>query len=62
VSAKEIIMNYLVHDKDDKLPLKKLVKGRITYKATKIYSDAVAIEALEVIDDIKTKVLIVYGV
>lgn len=36
-------MNYLVHEGDEKIPLKKLVKGKIIYKVIKIYSDAVAI-------------------
>jgi CBS domain containing-hemolysin-like protein len=43
VSSKEIIMNYLAHDIADKIPLKTLVKGKIVYKAVRIYSDAVAV-------------------
>lgn len=39
-------MNYLLHELTDRLPLKKLVKGKIVYKAIRIYSDAVAVEAL----------------
>lgn len=52
-------MNYLVHPIEDKLPLRKLVKGRIINKVIKIYSDAVAIEALEVIENTKAKILFV---
>lgn len=43
VSSKEIIMNYLTHDIAESLPLKELVKGKIVYKAVRIYSDAVAV-------------------
>lgn len=49
VNSKTIIMNYLVLSKNEALPLKKLVKGRIFSKAIHIYSDAVAIEALGVL-------------
>jgi hypothetical protein len=61
VSSKEIIMNYLLHELAERLPLKKLVKGRIVYKAIRIYSDAVAVEALEVIEHSRAKVLLVCG-
>ena len=54
-------MNYLLHELAERLPLKKLVKGRIVYKAIRIYSDAVAVEALEVIEHSRAKVLLVCG-
>lgn len=54
-------MNYLLHELTDRLPLKKLVKGKIVYKAIRIYSDAVAVEALEVIEHSRAKVLLVCG-
>lgn len=52
-------MNYLVLRKNEVLPLKKLVKGRIFNKTIHIYSDAVAIEALGVLQTSKSHILLI---
>lgn len=49
VSSKEVIIRYLAYKKKEVLTLKKLAQGKIVYKSVKIYSDAVAIEALSVV-------------
>ena len=59
VNSKAIIMNYLVLTKNEVLPLKKLVKGKIFNKAVHIYCDAVAIEALGVLENSKSHILLI---
>lgn len=59
VSCKEIILRYLAYKKKEILTLKKLAQGKIVYKNVRIYSDAVAIEALSVVEKNKSKILLV---
>lgn len=59
VNSKAIIMNYLVLAKNEVIPLKKLVKGKIFNKAVHIYCDAVAIEALGVLENSKSHILLI---
>lgn len=49
VSSKEVVIRYMSLKKKEVLSLKKLAQGKIVYKSVRIYSDAVALEALSVV-------------
>lgn len=59
VSCKDVVMRYLAFKKKEVLTLKRLAQGKISYKTVRIYSDAVALEALSVLENSKSKILLV---